>query len=84
MVDLVSLDMLNFDVLLGMDWLHACYSSIDCRVRVVRFQFPNESIVQWKGGTTIPRGQFGSYLKYKKMIAMGCIYHIVRVNAILI
>ena len=30
-VDLVELDMVNFDVILGMDWSHAFFSSIDCR-----------------------------------------------------
>ena len=25
-----ELDMVDFDVILGMDWLHACFSSIDC------------------------------------------------------
>ncbi|WMV18631.1 hypothetical protein MTR67_012016 [Solanum verrucosum] len=33
-VDLVKLDMLHFDVILGMDWLHACFASIDCRTQV--------------------------------------------------
>ena len=28
-VDLVELDMLNFDIILRMDWLHACFASID-------------------------------------------------------
>ena len=45
-VDLVELDMLDFDVILGMDWLHACFSSIDCRTRVVRFNFPSEPITE--------------------------------------
>ena len=40
-VELVELNMLNFDVIWGMDWLHACFSSIDCRTRVVKFKFPN-------------------------------------------
>ena len=50
-VELVELDMLNFDVILSMDWLHACFASIDCRTRVVRFNFKNEPIVVWKGET---------------------------------
>ena len=37
LVDLVELDMLDFDVILSMNFLHACYSSINCRTRVVRF-----------------------------------------------
>ena len=46
LVDLVELDMLDFDVILGMDWLHACYASIDCRTRVVKFQFPKVPILE--------------------------------------
>ena len=49
-VDLVELDMLDFDIILGMDWLHACFASIDCRTRVARFNFPNKPIVESKGG----------------------------------
>ena len=52
--DLVELDILDFDIILGMDLLHACFASIDCRTRVGRFNFPNEPVVEWKGGNSIP------------------------------
>ena len=45
-VELVELDMVDFDIILGMDWFHACFSSIDCRTRVVKFNFPNEPILE--------------------------------------
>lgn len=32
LVDLIELDMIDFDVILGMDWLHLCYTSLDCRI----------------------------------------------------
>ena len=45
-VDLVELDMLDFDIILGMYCLHACFAFIYCRTRVVRFSFPNEPVVE--------------------------------------
>ena len=47
-VKLVELNMVDFDVFLGMNWLHACFASISCRTRVIKFNFPNEPILEWK------------------------------------
>ena len=38
-VELVEPDMVCFEVILGMDWFHACFSSIECRTRMVKFNF---------------------------------------------
>ncbi|XP_055826339.1 uncharacterized protein LOC129894704 [Solanum dulcamara] len=54
--DLVELDMIEFDVIMGMDWLASCYANVDCRKKVVRFQFPGEPVVEWAGSTASPRG----------------------------
>ena len=62
-VDLVELDMLDFEVNFGMDWLHASFSNIGCRTRVVRFNFQNEPVVEWKGGNSFPRCRIIYYLK---------------------
>lgn len=47
--DFVELDMVYFDDILGMDWLHIFFASIDCRIRLVNFIFPNEHILECKG-----------------------------------
>ncbi|XP_070017604.1 uncharacterized protein [Nicotiana sylvestris] len=47
-VDLVELVMLDFDVIMGMDWLVACYANIDCCAKLVRFHFPGEPVLEWK------------------------------------
>ena len=37
----VELDMGDFDVILGIDWLHACFASFNCRTRVFKSKFLN-------------------------------------------
>src|SRR5688572_30122804 len=78
--NLIELDMIDFDVILGMDWLHASYASIDCRTRGVKFHFSKESVLEWKGHDSVIKGKFISCIKARKMISKGCIYHIVRVR----
>ena len=45
-VDLVELEMLDFDVIMGMDWLASCYANVDCRLKLVRFQFLGEPVLE--------------------------------------
>ncbi|XP_075088532.1 uncharacterized protein LOC142170504 [Nicotiana tabacum] len=78
--DLVELEMVDFDVIMGIDWLESCYTTIGCRTKIVSFEFPGELVLEWKGDAVTPRGRFISYLKARKMISKGYIYHLVRVK----
>ena len=80
LADLIELDIVDFNVILGMDWLYSSYASIDCRTRVVKFQFLGISMFEWSGNFVLPKSYFISYLKARKLISKGCIYHLVRVK----
>ena len=56
MVDIVDFDMVEFHVILSMDWFHSCYALVDCRTRVVKFQFPKEHILEWKSSSLVFKG----------------------------
>ncbi|KAL0561651.1 hypothetical protein IC582_002091 [Cucumis melo] len=48
-VTLLVLDMLDFDVILGMDWLAANHASIDCSRKEVTFNPPSRASFKFKG-----------------------------------
>ena len=44
-VDLVPLDMFDFDIILGMDWLKMYHVKMDCYNKVVILLMPNEEVI---------------------------------------
>ena len=71
-------NLIFFYFIFDMDWLDACFASIDCRIRVVIFNFLKENILELKGGNSIPRGLIISRYKSCMMISKGFLYLIVR------
>nr|XP_016507966.1 PREDICTED: uncharacterized protein LOC107825602 [Nicotiana tabacum] len=55
-------------------------TAIHCWTKIVCFNFPSEPIIKWKGDAVAPKGKFISYLKARRMILKGYIYHLVRVH----
>lgn len=70
--DLVLLDMKDFDVTLGMDWLAAYHASVDCFHKVVTFKPVDQPSFQIQGVKN-SKVQIISALQARKLLNNGCI-----------
>ncbi|XP_070029727.1 uncharacterized protein [Nicotiana sylvestris] len=71
--------MVDFDMIMGMDWLSSCYAMLDCHAKIVKFQFQNEEVLEWKGSSASLVGKFISYLKAQRMIGKGCLAYLAHI-----
>ncbi|WMV13973.1 hypothetical protein MTR67_007358 [Solanum verrucosum] len=55
-VDLIALDMLDFDIILEVDWIYSCYASIDCNTHFFTFKVPNDLIISFEGVNYMTKG----------------------------
>ncbi|KAA0040695.1 pol protein [Cucumis melo var. makuwa] len=70
-VTLIVLDMLDFDVILGMDWLAANHASIDCSRKEVTFNPPSLASFKFKGGGSKSLPQVISAIRASKLLNQG-------------
>ncbi|KAL0554337.1 hypothetical protein IC582_008256 [Cucumis melo] len=70
-VTLLVLDMLDFDVILGMDWLAANHASIDCSRKEVAFNPPSMASFKFKeeGSRSLPK--VISAMRARKLLSQG-------------
>ena len=78
--NLVELPMNDFDVILGIDWLHSCYDYMDCRSRVVRFCFPKKVELVLEGYNLSRPNPLISNLKANKLMSKELLCHLLSVN----
>ncbi|WRX12726.1 Reverse transcriptase/retrotransposon-derived protein [Theobroma cacao] len=72
LVNLVVLDTLDFDVILGMDWLSPCHASVDCYQKLVRFDFSNEPSFSIQGDRSNPLTNLISIMSTIRLLRQGC------------
>ncbi|KAL0556794.1 hypothetical protein IC582_005311 [Cucumis melo] len=70
-VTLLVLDMLDFDVILGMDWLAANHASIDCSRKEVTFNPPSMASFKFKGEGSRLLPQVISAIRASKLLSQG-------------
>ncbi|WRX23573.1 Retrotransposon gag domain - like 10 [Theobroma cacao] len=80
LVNLVVLDTLDFDVILGMDWLSPCDASVDCYHKLVRFDFPGEPSFSIQGDRSNAPTNLISAISAKRLLRQGCIGYLAMVR----
>ncbi|XP_060201828.1 uncharacterized protein LOC132630255 [Lycium barbarum] len=53
MADPIELQMVDFDVIMGMDWLASVYANVGCWTKTVTFHFLREPVLEWKGKANV-------------------------------
>ncbi|XP_050941557.1 uncharacterized protein LOC127149734 [Cucumis melo] len=68
-VTLLVLDMQDYDVILGMDWLSANHTSIDCSCKEVVFNLHSAASFKFKGAETVVLPKVISAMKASKLLS---------------
>ncbi|CAJ2645621.1 unnamed protein product [Trifolium pratense] len=70
--DLVVIDMIDFDVILGMDWLSSHHATLDCYNKIVKFEIPGKSPFSFQGKSTWMPHNLISALRANRLLRRGC------------
>jgi hypothetical protein len=70
--NLVLLDMYEFDVILGMDWLSIFHASIDCFGKKVVFRIPGQAEFVFEGDRVVRPPPLVSAMQAKQLLRKGC------------
>ncbi|XP_070012227.1 uncharacterized protein [Nicotiana sylvestris] len=70
-VDLLLLDMVDFDVILRMDWLSPYHAILDCHAKIVTLALSGLSRLEWRGTPGHYTRNVISYIKARRMVKKG-------------
>ncbi|XP_027174577.1 uncharacterized protein LOC113774220 [Coffea eugenioides] len=71
LVDLVSLDLKGYDVIIGMDFLSYHHAKLDCRAKVVEFCIPGEATLKLDVRGRLASSALISGIRARKMLHKG-------------
>ncbi|XP_070057252.1 uncharacterized protein [Nicotiana tomentosiformis] len=70
-VDLLLLNMVNFDVNLDMDWLSPNHAILDCHTKTMMLAIPRLPMLEWRGSLGDVPWRVVSFLKAQRMAEKG-------------
>ena len=75
-VDLIILGMVDFDVILGMDWLSHYHAVLDCNAKTVTLAMPGVPRVEWKSVSGSYPSKVISFIRAKRLVERGCLSYL--------
>ena len=72
-VDLIILEMVDFDVILGMTWLSPNFAILDCNAKTVTLAKPWTDPLVWEGDYTSTLVRIISFLRANRTVSNGCL-----------
>ncbi|XP_070034507.1 uncharacterized protein [Nicotiana tomentosiformis] len=71
-VDLLLLHLVDFDVILCMDWLSPYHVILDCHAKTVTLALPGLPRLEWRGILDYIPSMVVSFMKAQRMVEKGC------------
>ncbi|XP_070001867.1 uncharacterized protein [Nicotiana sylvestris] len=68
--------MVDFDVILGMDWLSPYHVVLDCHAKTGTLAMPGLPWIEWQGYSNYVPSRVISYLKAQQMVRKGCLSYL--------
>ena len=75
-VDLIILEMVDFDVILDMDWLSVYDAVLDCNAKTVTLALAGVSRVEWKSVSGSYPSKVISFIRAQIMVERGCLSYL--------
>ncbi|XP_070014958.1 uncharacterized protein [Nicotiana sylvestris] len=75
-VDLLLLSKVDFDVILGMDWLSPCHAILDCHAKTMTLAIPGFPRTEWRSSLDYVPSRVIFYLKAQQMVGKGCLSYL--------
>ena len=72
-VDLVILEMVDFDAILGMTWLSPNFAILDCNAKTVTLVKLGTDPLVWEGDYIFTPVRIISFIRAKRMVSKGCL-----------
>ncbi|XP_070003502.1 uncharacterized protein [Nicotiana sylvestris] len=78
--DLLLLDMIDFEVILGMGWLSPYHAVLDWHAKTITLVMPEFPRLELKGSSVNTSSRFISFLKARHMVEKGCLAYLAYVR----